>query len=1084
MPNIGRSVVVGMFAVVASATSIAAADESPPDPTECIALDAYHSRLEQTARRALTKSELFRDRVATLGQLRKELADEAWWKTSDAVVIAAVTKRAMDTIIHLVELSGDMAPELVELKLIPAAYDCAQEIVAATKGKETRFKDCVASRIRREKLKASDPSHLRAVIDGVKIIYGQVRSLQDLVKTEQQRLESKKIVETQLASIDRQLLQAEDDFSYEQSILDDLEVEAQRIRKRIAKCGAQPAPTQRRLRGRPPLATRLSPPPGAPLRAVIATTILSDPSHAYARPTLESLADARTIIDDAESLRAAALPATVQASDVSPIVDTSGRTAAAAPTDPALRNAAVELSHALGVAERELDLAIHRDLLNQLHARRVTAIDLDHLPELVDKLYPAAASGFARTTLALITDKRIEELRRKGKALLEEAGSVTNADTENQIRDLASVIASTRGRFGAAVAKAQQAATSFQEAVRSVKRLTEHREKTDLPLLQGAALSERQSNGTSVDPVSEPTDIVARPRAALDEAGDRVNEIAAVASSANELVQLLPVSPGVKHAFSEASRIGGVASQLVGAALSGNPLSAISTLGSLFGGPDQNAIEAQHHEEVMEALGVLAKQQRDILELGRQIRVDIAELRREVQAMQAAIMAKLKDLELAERFDRRLIVSVASAQLNICWTAADKLREYWAKRGRGYFVFDANDEEFVSREIPRYMGSCAHGLLTEVEGSDPRLDHLIRPLFAASSWEPANDDITKLQSDLLPKAYELEDVLRGASVLSSGTLRSPSRTWSELQDKVAALPDEKLPAWYRQADLLSPAFITNLGAQVISILPLLEIATDATGDQISLCRMKDVADGNCWRSSYARNSLEAFTRIVDVALYQQALLAGDALLPAALDAFDSNVKVPPALLAYVRTKPMLARNLGLVLALRATDRTSPGWYGTAWALDRPDALEALLHVSPIVGEPGNWSWQFQADGETVVIPLPVPEQAELRILEVPSGLTSLSELRTRLANEVVGYELATKYRNDGRAFVDAVVKPAALPAPVRPSETCRGCNPGGDGALGIALVLVGLRRQRRRWDVGPVAEANGTATRSRMRSAG
>lgn len=1059
MRTIGRSAVVGVFAVLAGATSPATAEDAPPDPTECIVLEAYHSRLEQTARRALTKSELFRDRVATLGVLRKEIADEAWWKTSDAVVIAAVTKRAMDTIIHLVELSSDMAPEL---KFIPVAYDCAQEIVAAAKGKETRFKDCVASRIRREKLKTSDPSHLRAIVDGVKTIYGQVKSLEELVKTEQQRLDVKKIVETQLAAIDRQMIVAEDDFTYEQSILDDLDVEAQRVRKRIAKCSTQPPATQRRLRGRPPLATRLTLPKGAPLRAVIATTILSDPSHAYAQPTLESLADARTILDDAQRLRATVLPTIIQATDVSPIVDTTGRPVAAAPSDPALRNAAVELSNALGVAEQELDRAIHVDLVNQLHARKVTAVDLDRLPELVDRLYPATSSGFARTTLKLITDKRIEELRRVGKSLLTEAESVVNTDAEKQIRDLASVIASTRGRFGAAVAKAQQAATSFQDAVRSVKRLTDHRTKSDLPLLQGAVLSERQANGTPVDPVSGPTDVVTRPRAALDEVGEHVSDIAAVASSANEVVQLLPVSPAVKKAFSEASRIGGVASQLVGAALSGNPLSAISALGSLFGGPDQSAVEAQHHEEVMEALGVVVQQQHEIVQLGRQIRVDIAELRGEVQAMQAAIMAKLKDLELAERFDRRLMVSIAGTQLNICWTAADKLREYWAKRDRGYFVFDADDEEFLTREIPRYMGSCAHGLLNEVEGSDPRLQHPIRPLFAAASWEPANGDITKLQSDLLPKAYDLEDVLRDASALSSGTLRSPSRTWSELLDKLVTLPDEKLPAWYRQADLLSPDFIANLGAQVISVLPLLEIATDAKGDEISLCRKKDVVDGTCWRSSYARNSLDAFTRIVDVAIYQHALLAGDALLPAALDAFDNDPKVAPALLAYVRTKPMLTRNLGLVLAFRATDRTAPLWYRTAWELERPDALEALLHVSPIVGDPQKWFWRFQSGDQTVDVPLPLPDQAELRTLELPNGLVSLIELRTRLANEVVGYDLATRYGSDGRALVDAIVKPAAVPSSASTSPGCRRCALGGDGALGTSVVVVLALRPRRR----------------------
>jgi len=97
---------------------------------------------------------------------------------------------------------------------------------------------------------------------------------------------------------------------------------------------------------------------------------------------------------------------------------------------------------------------------------------------------------------------------------------------------------------------------------------------------------------------------------------------------------------------------------------------------------------------------------------------------------------------------------------------------------------------------------------------------------------------------------------------------------------------------------------------------------------------------------------------------------------------------------------MLGRNLGLLLAFRGMERTMTASYRLAWHEPNPEMLQSLLHVKPIEGKAGKWHWHFESGAQHVDAPLPTPDEAELRIFELPTGVTNLMRLRTQIAGEL------------------------------------------------------------------------------------
>ena len=1007
--------------------------DTKPSPIECDTLTDYHQQLEDIARKAISKSDLFRDHRATLRALRAQIADDVWWKTSEVVVLAAVTKQTVDTIVQLTAMAVDYDPALKGLAWIPKAYDCVQQIVDGAKTGTASLLKCSTALIIRKELDVAQPNTRKVLVTGLKVLWVQFEGLRGVVKTEQERLEAKATVTEQLAAIDALLENAEQRFAFEERVITELQAEAIRVRSRLGQC--PPATAPRRLQGRRPASSPVVP-RGAPLRAVVAiTTMRVRPSSSA---SAESIADARTVLEDARATRAKYL--VPDSPELAPVVETDGipmfpNLGASGSTQPlhAVTDSVRELSSALAVARDELDKSIHADLVVQLRRHRVDQIDAGKVNALLDALYPKL-SGLQTLELALVTKARIDQLTRDSATLLREAKVATSPDAglPDRIEALATVIATTCAQFKDEVLKASSAAMAFKDAVAAIRGVGTS-PASQLPSLAQTVFVDRGLGGASTEsanPRKSVGAVVMRPQTALADIAIHVHQAVEVARAASALAEVLPVPDRVKHALSRATQVGAVASQLMGVAISGNPLSAISALGSLFGGGGDDTTTQlqqlqQQHQQVMAALGDIARKQGEILALERNILDEVHRLRAEVQAMQTQILQKLDDIEARVDTVKKIAVATMSTDLSVCILAVKEVQEYWNAKKRRYFLFDGTDDKFLDGAIATYLGQCAQGIRENVENSDPGLS-TIRPLFDATSWDQQGPAMETLQAKFFLASDRLEDILHAAGSFDERVTLVPSRTWDALTAKLSTSTPTKLPLWYRQKSILSPTFLGDVGPQLLALMPLLEIVVRARGNDIRLCHSTDVTSGTCWQRRDALRALEAFSRIVDVALHQQTILAGDALLSAALDRLETSADVVAPLVAFMGASGLARHNMGLLLAFRGMDRTSTGWYELAWRDARPDALEALLHVHPIQKAADGWTWHLEEGAHSVEVLLPTPEEAELRVFQVPTAVTDLMRLKTQLATERASYDLAARYAGDGPALVDALVESGAI----------------------------------------------------------
>jgi hypothetical protein len=748
----------------------------------------------------------------------------------------------------------------------------------------------------------------------------------------------------------------------------------------------------------------------------------------------ESIADARTIVQDARAARAKYL--VPDSPEIAPVVETGD-----VPTLPNLGDAGSsqpllavtdsvhELSNALGVTRDEFDRSIHADLVEQLERHHVDKIDPGKVNALLDSLYPRPFSS-QTIELALITNARIEQLTHNSATLLRESVAATSSDVElpARIEALATVLVTTRAQFKDDVLKANTAAIAFKDAIATIRGVGMST-PTQLPALAKTMFVDGSMHGAlteSINPRQPIAVIATKPQTALADVAIHVQQAVEVARTASALAEILPVPDRVKRSLSRATQVGTVASQLLGVALSGNPLSAISALGSIFGGDGSNTttLLQQQHQEVMAVLGDIAQKQSEILALEHNILDEVHHLRAEVQAMQTQILQKLDEIEARVDTVKKIAVATMSTDLSVCVLAAKEVQDYWSAKKRQYILFDGTDDKFLDGAISTYLGQCAQGIRENVENSNPSLS-AIRPLFDATSWDQPDPATKTIQAKFFLAAYHLEDVLHAAGHLDERTTLVPSRTWDSLLAKLSISTPTKLPIWYRQKSILSPTFLGEIGPQLLTLMPLLEIVVRARGNDISLCHSTDVTSGKCWQRHDALRALEAFSRIVDVALHQQTILAGDVLLSAALDRLETSADVVAPLAEFMESSGLARHNMGLLLAFRGMARTSTAWYELAWRDTLPDALEALLHVHPIQKIGGDWTWHLENGAHSIDVLLPTPEEAELRVFQIPTAVTDLLHLKTKLATERASYDLATKYAADGPALIDALVESGA-----------------------------------------------------------
>ena len=167
--------------------------------------------------------------------------------------------------------------------------------------------------------------------------------------------------------------------------------------------------------------------------------------------------------------------------------------------------------------------------------------------------------------------------------------------------------------------------------------------------------------------------------------------------------------------------------------------------------------------------------------------------------------------------------------------------------------------------------------------------------------------------------------------------------------------------------------------------------------------------------------------LVDIAIAQQSLLAGDILLADLETAWRSNTSNWPPIAAALADQPLLRQNLLTYIVRRAVIANSsleayaavyPGDGGAAGPMA---AMKAVLGagfelgwVAPPAGQPvapdpvalaSSTGWQLAIPGGGPKVPLPAPDAVINGQLLQNSQLETLLALRMKIAEELAGYEL-------------------------------------------------------------------------------
>jgi hypothetical protein len=529
----------------------------------------------------------------------------------------------------------------------------------------------------------------------------------------------------------------------------------------------------------------------------------------------------------------------------------------------------------------------------------------------------------------------------------------------------------------------------------------------------------------------------------------------------------LGVSPKILAPVEQAVTIGSHAASAIKAFASGNVLGGLAAVSAIFGfgGPD---VAAERHKEVMGALKSLYEQQGviseklDFLIEGQQrlmqgqhlIANAVKYLSEDVARNHVEVLSALGRLEEEVFYLASLILQAVDEE----YSAAERFLYHPVHNHR---VLDTSIGRYPSEDELAAL-FATYGTRTFKKAGDRLRDgvwdsinnrfHRWFLLRSRTSGEDGNADPMRAQAfikDVYTPTYRL---LVGSTAKETrsahlSALLAPVQTVAAVRQKRRSLKDVWDARLYENTfeDLLGEPLAPVAVALHAELLLHFHVLYQLHNDQARRAYTIDELAESAPVVQHGYVALRRSLRLLDIAIAQQAMLGGDILLDVVASAVDAvKVTEPPpeatarfqAVLDLMAVNPMFAQNVLRYALAEDIERTSSYTayevalgtsdvaslrltFGAPWPV-RYNAVEVRKEGGP--SEPVGW---VMAVGNGV-IPLPTVAELSSGLLLFPAAVERLSELRSRVIDEIADYEVSAELATGGRAGFNRFVLATAL----------------------------------------------------------
>lgn len=559
-------------------------------------------------------------------------------------------------------------------------------------------------------------------------------------------------------------------------------------------------------------------------------------------------------------------------------------------------------------------------------------------------------------------------------------------------------------------------------------------------------------------------------------------------NGAGNMVQIasdLGVDPRIVQRAGQAVAIGNAAFNAFQAFSTGNYLSGVAAVTGLMGGFGNRDAGAARHKQIMSALGALFEQneqikrklddlergQRQILRNQQAIYEAVIDLSQQVAANHSAQMALLEEVRNDVLYNRRLVMARVAEQYGQCRTieyfpGTDKPRIDTERRR--YPTVRAFASFYLDRSVP--INDCLHKLASTVaDGNGDFLTYFhLRAYENPTPTDRASQDPGRVQPaqtarfiasvfqpslDLL-RVVQSESGTSGSQRLTVASLFVPSQTVEALDRKATGLAPVDTLRFGRDTEallssLLSPRAVET-HARFVSNYHVYYMLLDPIAGRPYTSAQLFSPDHVLRRTGY--EALRQTRNLLDVAIAQQNLLTGDALLPGLLRLFDRQGQNPTQQerLAWDQAQQLLARNVVLaenfVLYAMRHEVIGDGdalLYHVALG-SRNDGLLRRVVTRPwpfryrpagdTVGTPGGalqpqgWSAEFAG----TFVPLPNIQQLAEGRLKTTADLYGLLLARDRVIDEMASYEVLADISGEDATRFNGLILSTLGSAPASP----------------------------------------------------
>lgn len=505
------------------------------------------------------------------------------------------------------------------------------------------------------------------------------------------------------------------------------------------------------------------------------------------------------------------------------------------------------------------------------------------------------------------------------------------------------------------------------------------------------------------------------------------------AKTGSNILELAATIPGIdpkaledgKRAFDTVT----VGIDLAGQLASGNFVAAIGSIGGLFGGGGSpfDSGAARHQQVVSMLTGIqkrldlVLENQNKMMESLNELHNKIDKLTEAVQKNHVEVMEKLDVLHEEVLRNRKVMIQIIKSQTNTCSSFLEINDSPTYANRVAFFKNDINGNNFAS---------CNEGL-TKLIGDPNQLNALFAlELNLADTTFNIEDNNRRKITDFLAQTFSpfvdfatCENLSAGQKCIAPkkeqliAALLRPSSTYQELQTKGQAVTplriDSKEITWFRQ--LLNVQATTEFSETAVLFSPYLILLDDDKNSK-ELISPSDIRNVDKYRAVgiRAQNALRLLKpalTLLNIGVAQQALFAGDILLPNLYENLDDS-----GVRQYIAKSPLLAKNLLLYYLHRQLPQpTASIVYELLWdGLSRDPANGLNSLITTIKPKANTFTFELDPDSKKwlavlapdIKVALPTPEEFSGGQFEQTPEFYKLAYARDRVASEIASIQLA------------------------------------------------------------------------------